>query len=97
MFNNRVWSFVHVQDETLETQKLSSVGSQGYGVSKLPGFGLSGKGQNRLAVAVHFGRLGDRNAPRMGLAAISPRHLCEEMHLSDNDRGVWQPQLIRPA
>jgi hypothetical protein len=57
-------------------------------VSKLPGFGLNDKGQNRLVVAVYFGRLRDRNTPRMGLAAISLRYLCKEMYLSNNDRGV---------
>jgi hypothetical protein len=54
-----------------ETQKRSLVGSQGYGVSKLPGFGLSSEGPNRLAVAVHFGRLEDRNAPPHGVSGPS--------------------------
>lgn len=38
----------------------------------LPGFGLSSEGP---AVAVHFGRLEDRNAPRMGSRGHQPSHI----------------------
>jgi hypothetical protein len=62
------------------TQKRSLLESPGYGVSNLPGFRLSSEKPNRQAFAVHFGRLEDRNAPRIrypflswGLAAMNPR------------------------
>jgi hypothetical protein len=58
-------------------------------MSKLPGFGLSSEGPNRLAVAVHFGRLEDRNAPRMGLAAISPR-ISNAIHVKRYTRVIRQ-------
>ena len=52
-------------------------------MSKLPSFRLSNEGPNRQAFAVHFGRLEDRNAPRIrypflswGLAAINLRYPC---------------------
>jgi hypothetical protein len=50
----------------------------------LPGFGLSSEGPNRRAVAVHFGRLEDRNAPRMRSRGHQPSHIqphpCEEIY-----------------
>ena len=47
-------------------------------------FWLSSGGPNRLAVAVHFGRLEDRNAPRIGSRGHQPSYSehypCKEIH-----------------
>jgi len=63
---------------------LGPIATESIRVSKLPGCGLSSEGPNRLAIAVHFGLLEDRNAPRIGSRGHPPSHiqryLCEEVH-----------------
>jgi hypothetical protein len=74
----------------------------------LPGLGLSSEGPDRLAVAMHFGRLEDRNAPRMGSRGHQPshiqRHPCKEIHPCypttigvSGDVGIGQSHPVRPT
>ena len=80
--------------------RLVSIGSSpAWAIASIAWFGAQQRGEpDRLAFAVHFGRI--EMLDEVDLAAIHiQRYPCEEIHPRnpDPDKGGWQPQLIRPG